>query len=131
MEIKNSADLKAAIAELEHRKLKEKQELVSDFHELTESLKPINLIKSTYHNVKESPGITGNLLRAGVGLGVGMLSKKFLLGKSTGIIKNLLGSAIKMGVAGLVAKNTSNVKLTGTRFFKNLFGSKKHSNGVT
>lgn len=130
MEIKNSADLKAAIVELEHRKVKEKQELVNNFHAITESLKPVNLIKSTFQKVRESDGISGNILKATVGLGVGLLSKKFLIGKSTGVIKTLLGSAIKMGIAGLVAKNSDHIKASGSRFFKNLFSGKKHHNGV-
>lgn len=130
MEIKNSADLKAAIVELENRKVNEKQALVNDFHAITESLKPLNLLKSTFHKVKESQGISGNILKAAVGLGVGLLSKKILISKSTSVVKTLLGSAIKMGVAGLVAKNTDNIKTSGTRFFKNIFSSKKHYNGV-
>ena len=130
MEIKNSADLKAAIVELENRKVNEKQGLVNDFHAIAESLKPLNLLKSTFHKVKESQGISGNILKAAVGLGVGLLSKKILISKSTGVVKTLLGSAIKMGVAGLVAKNTDNIKTSGTRFFKNIFSSKKHYNGV-
>lgn len=130
MEIKNSADLKAAIVELENRKVNEKQGLVNDFHAITESLKPLNLLKSTFHKVKESQGIGGNILKAAFGLGVGLLSKKILISKSTGLVKTLLGSAIKMGVAGLVAKNTDNIKTSGTRFFKNMFSTKKHYNGV-
>lgn len=130
MEIKNSADLKAAIVELENRKVNEKQALVNDFHAITESLKPLNLLKSTFHKVKESQGISGNILKAAVGLGVGLLSKKILISKSTSVVKTLLGAAIKMGVAGLVAKNTDNIKTSGTRFFKNIFSSKKHYNGV-
>lgn len=130
MEIKNSADLKAAIVELENRKVNEKQALVNDFHAITESLKPLNLLKSTFHKVKESQGISGNILKAAVGLGVGLLSKKILISKSTSVVKTLLGSAIKMGVAGLVAKNTDNIKTSGTRFFKNIFSGKKHYNGV-
>ena len=130
MEIKNSADLKAAIVELENRKVNEKQGLVNDFHAIAESLKPLNLLKSTFHKVKESQGISGNILKAAVGLGVGLLSKKILISKSTSVVKTLLGSAIKMGVAGLVAKNTDNIKTSGTRFFKNIFSGKKHYNGV-
>lgn len=125
MKIKNSADLRDAIFELENRKLKEKQELAEGFHELTESLKPLNLIKSTFNKVKETPGITGNILKATAGLGVALLSKQLLVGKSTSIVKTVLGSAIKMGVAGLVAKNSDNIKNSGIRFLKNLFSSKK------
>ncbi|MEO5889251.1 MAG: hypothetical protein ABIQ31_03310 [Ferruginibacter sp.] len=125
MEIKNSEDLKAAILELEDRQQREKQQLVHNFHLFTESLKPINLIKSTYHKVKETPGITNTVIKATVGLGVGLLSKKLLLGKSPGFIRKMIGSAIQMGVTGLVAKKSDTLKATGGQFFKNIFRSKK------
>ena len=124
MVIKNSADLKAAILELELRKIREKQLLADDFHGLTKSLMPMNLLKSTISKVKHSPGMTSTLLKAGVGLGVGFISKKFIIGKSTGIFKRLLGSAIEMGIAGLVAKKSDNIKSSGIHLFKNLFRSK-------
>ena len=124
MEIKNSADLRAAILELEDRKQREKQQLVENFHTFTESLSPINLIKSTFNKVKETPGISGNILKAAVGLGVGILSKRLLIGKSGGLVKRMLGSALEMGVMGVVAKNTDTLQYKAVRLFKNLFGSK-------
>ena len=75
MEIKNSEDLKAAILKLEDRKQRQKQELVENFHAFKESMTPVNLIKSTISRVKDSPGITGTILKASVGLGVGLISK--------------------------------------------------------
>lgn len=125
MEIKNSADLKAAILELEDRKQREKEELTRNFHAFTESLTPMNLLKSTFNKVKNSPGIQGSVLKAGLGLGVGLLSKQLLIGRSTGIVKGLLGNAFKMGVMNLVAKNTDTIKSTGARFLKTLFSRKK------
>ncbi len=124
MEINNSAGLRAAILELEERKIREKNQLVENFHVFTESLTPINLIKSTFNKVKETPGITGNILKATAGLGVGLLSKKLLIGRSAGLFKKILGSAIEMGVAGLVAKNSDTIKLSGLRLLKNLIGTK-------
>lgn len=124
MEIKNSADLRAAILELEDRKQREKQQLVENFHVFTESLSPVNLIKSTFNKVKETPGISGNILKAALGLGVGILSKRLLIGKSGGLVKRMLGSALEMGVMGVVAKNTDTLQYKAVRLFKNLFGSK-------
>ncbi len=124
MEINNSTDLRAAILELEDRKQREKQQLVENFHAFTESLSPINLIKSTFNKVKETPGISGNVLKAAVGLGVGILSKRLLIGKSGGLVKRMLGSALEMGVMGVVAKNTDTLQSKAVRIFKNLFGSK-------
>jgi len=124
MEIKNSADLRAAILELEVRKQREKQQLVENFHAFTESLTPVNLIKSTFNKVRDTPGLTSTVLKASVGMGVGLLSKRLLMGKSPGFFKKIIGSAIEMGVAGLVTKKSDTIKSTGSRFLKNIFRSK-------
>jgi len=129
MEIKNSEDLRAAILELEDRKQREKQQLVENFHAFKESLTPINLLKSTFKKVKETPGITSTVLKATVGLGVGLLSKRLLLGKSPGILKKIVGSAIEMGVARFVTKKSDTIKSTGNNFLKNFFRS-KNKNGT-
>jgi hypothetical protein len=125
MQIKNAADLRVAILEIEKRKQQEKNQLAEKFTAFKESLTPLNLIKSTFKGAKESPGLTGNILKAGIGLGVGILSQQLLVGKSAGVAKKLLGTALKMGVAGAVANNTGTLKTAGVNLLKNLFRSKK------
>ncbi|MBC7888875.1 MAG: hypothetical protein H7Z13_13440 [Ferruginibacter sp.] len=125
MEINNATDLKAAILELEDRKRREKELLVENFHAFKESLSPVNLIKSSFVKVRETPGLAGNILKASVGLGVGFLSKRLLIGKAPGLFKKIVGSAVEMGIAGLVAKNSDTIKSSGNRFFKNIFRSRK------
>ena len=123
-EINNSADLKAAILELEGRSKREKEQLADNFHAFKESISPMNLIKSTFNKVKETPGVSGSMLKAALGLGVGILSKKLIIGKSSSLIKTVLGSALKVGVMGAVAKNSDTLQVKGVRLLKNLFGSK-------
>ena len=125
MQIKNSEDLKAAILELEDRKQRQQQELVQNIKQFKESLTPANLLKSGFNKVKESPGMTGTILKASLGLGVGLLSKKLLLGKSPGFLRKIIGSAIQMGVTGLVAKKTDDIKSSGDSFFKKILRSIK------
>ncbi len=59
-----------------------------------------------------------------MGLGVGLLSKKLFIGKSAGLLKTVLGSAVEIGIAGLVAKNSGTIRSAGSRLFKNIFRSK-------
>ena len=125
MQIKNSADLRAAIIELENKKQQEKKQLGEKFQVFKESLTPLNLIKSTFKGAKESPGLTGNIVKAGIGLGVGILSQQLLVGKSVGLAKKILGTALKMGVAGAVVNNTGTLKTACVNLLKNLFRSKK------
>ena len=124
MEIKNSVDLKAAILELEDRRDREKLQLVKSLNELAESLKPINLIKSAIQKVKDGPGVGPTLVKATVGVGMTMLSKKLLLGKSPGIFRKIIGSVVQMGLAGLVARNTPSLKPPGKSLLSKIFRSK-------
>ena len=125
MEIQNSDDLQVAIKQLEERNTAEKEELKNNFNAFTESLKPMNLIKSTLHNVTSSPGLAGNLLKATVGMGAGILSKKLLVGHSTGILQKLAGSAIKVGIAGLVSKKSEKIKYAGLKILTRILGKKR------
>ena len=125
MEIKNSEDLKIAIRELEEKELRQKQQIKADFHAYKETLTPINLLKSTFNKVKETPGITSTVLKATLGLGAGILSKKLFLGKSPGIFRRVVGSAVQMGLAGLVAKKSDVIKENSGNLIKKIFGSKR------
>ena len=60
--------------------------LKEQFYCTYESLKPINLIKNTIHELTESPDIKTNLLNSAIGLTTGFLSKKISggLGKAEG-----------------------------------------------
>ena len=129
MDIKNYEDLQVAILELEDKEKRQKHQMVANFNAFKESMTPMNLLKSTFTKVKETPGITGSVLKAGVGLGVGFLSKKLLLGKSPGFLRKMIGSAVQMGITGLVAKKTDTIKSTGTQILKNVFRSRR-SNGI-
>ena len=125
MNIKNSADLKEAIQDLKNRKQLEKKQLVESFEGFKESLKPINLLKSTFNSVKETPGLGGLVVNTTLGMGVGLLSKRLMVGKSAGLLKKLFGSAVELGVAGLVANNSGTLKSAANRLFKNIFQPKK------
>jgi len=127
MEIKNSEDLKIAIRELEQKELRQKEQLTTNFHAFKETLTPLHLLKSTFNKVKETPGITSTILKASLGLGVGILSKKLFFGKSPGILRKVIGSAVQMGLAGLVAKKTDAIKHNSGQLIKRIFRSKKLS----
>jgi hypothetical protein len=85
----------------------------------------MNLLKSTFNKVKETPGITSSVLKATLGLGAGLLSKKLFLGKSPGIFRRIVGSAVQMGLTGLVAKKSDAIKQNSGNLLKKIFGSKK------
>jgi hypothetical protein len=69
-----------------------------------ESLKPVNLIKSTMHEITASPYLIENILGAAVGLISGYISKSIATGKSRNIVRNLMGAILQFGVTNVVAQ---------------------------
>ena len=125
LDIHDSDSLKTAIAELKEKERREKRELVNNFHALKESLKPVNLIKSTFHNVTSTPGIGGTLFNTALSLGTGVLSKKLLIGSSNSIIKKVAGYAVKAGVTGIVASKANKIKYVGLNLISKILGKKR------
>ena len=125
LDIHDSDSLKEAIAKLKEKERREKQELVSSFHDLRERLKPMNLIKSTFHDVASTPGIGGTLFNTALSLGTGALSKKLLIGSSNTILKKVAGYAVKAGVTGVVANNASKIKYAGLNLISKILGKKR------
>ncbi len=130
MEINNASDLKASIEYLERKNLMQKNVIIEIYNDTLESLKPMNLLKSSFSKIVRSPGLVENIIDATVGLGAGFLSRKILIGKSAGILKKLLGSAVEFGVAGLITKNSGVIKNIGLGLFNKIFHSKNKPNNL-
>lgn len=130
MKINNQSDLHNAISKLEQQKEVQKDKLTEQFHATLESFKPINLLKTSLNKVVHSPGTVGNIIKSTVSLGIGLISKKILIGKSTGIAKKLFGDAIKFGVAGLISNQSNSIKLGGLNLLSKIFKSKKPSTQI-
>jgi hypothetical protein len=102
------------------RLLKEKQalelQLLRDQFQLTyESIRPINLIKNTLHEVVSSSEIRNNILNNVVGLATGYLAKKILLGASHNPVKKILGTIFQFAIASAVAKRKETAIETAER----------------
>ncbi|CAN5460305.1 hypothetical protein BH11BAC3_BH11BAC3_09510 [soil metagenome] len=123
--IKSSSDLKTAIVKLEAKEALEKEELISNFNSFKESMKPMNLIKSTVSKVTSQQGVVGSIIKTSLGLGAGLISKNLFWGKSPSIFKRLAGTAVKLGVTGIVARNTDKIKYKGLKLLTSVLG-KKH-----
>src|SRR5438128_479812 len=102
--IANTSDLEVAIKRLERRKILMEEELRDDMHTLLETLKPANILRNTIHEVQESTELKHNLFKVALGLGAGYFSRKLILGKSKGLVKKALGTALQYGITNFVAK---------------------------
>jgi len=119
MQIINSAlSLRAAIVELEDKQDYEGKLLREQFHIAYNSLKPLNLIKSTFKEAAASDDLKDNIINTSVGLTSGYISKKIFVGFSNSPLKKLLGTVLMFGITNLVSKNTEIIKMLGKKIFR-------------
>jgi hypothetical protein len=124
--INSAVMLKEAIFELEMRKKKQGRIIKEQFYEIKEKLKPANIIRNTIDEVATSPRLRLNLLGAMVGFGAAYFSRKLVVGKSGSIIRNIVGSALQLGISAVVAGKPGILQTIGQTFVKRVF-TKKNS----
>lgn len=132
MEKLNAEDtLRNAIAQLEDQRSEEGKAIKEQFQVAYESLKPLNLIKSTLKEATASIDLKDNLLNTTIGLAVGFVSKKLFEGKTKSPFKRLVGSALMFGVTNLISKNPETIKSIGGRLMNVIRpATAHHENGA-
>lgn len=123
--MKNETDvLMERIILLEDRQAQELSLLREQLYSTYESLKPLNLIKNTLSNVASSQSLKDHILNGAIGLSVGYLSKKVLIGSTHNPIKNLAGTILQFAIANIVAKHSNTIRAKGEVFFRSIFEKK-------
>ena len=125
MKIKDSKDLKAAIISLEHESLTLETAIAGDFHNITESLRPSNILKKVIGGVKSDEDLQTTLMDSVIGLVAGFLTKKIVVGKSKNIFTNAIGNIIELIITSVVAKNSDSIKHLVSSLFKKILAAKK------
>ena len=113
--INSTTSLRDAIVYLEKKQFDEKEMLKEQFHLAYNSMRPINLIKSTFKEATASMNLKESVLNTSLGLASGYLSKKIFEGASRNPIKRFFGSALMFAIINLVAKNSATLKLPGKK----------------
>ena len=103
--------LNETISLLEYRQAYELGILKEQFEVTYDSLKPINLIKSAFHEMTTSSELKGNLLNNIIGISTGYLTKKVLVGSTHNPFKRILGTVLQFAITNLVTKNKDHSKL--------------------
>ncbi len=109
--INSDKTLTEAIRNLEAQRILE-LEILKMHTELTlHELNPVNIVKEKIHDsisnlgeTVQSAGFKNGLLKSGIGLATGFLTKKILVGSNAGILKRILGTAVQAAVSGFVIK---------------------------
>jgi hypothetical protein len=103
-----------------------KRELLSErFREGYDSLKPINLIKSTVKDLTASATTMDDLIGPLLGLAAGHLTKKLVIGKSEDETRQAVGAALQVGVTNLVIQNQDAIKSAGKFAWRFIFGRRR------
>jgi len=118
-------ELKNAIQILEFDQQIRLQQLKEQVYLTIESLKPVNLIKSTLHEVVSSPYLIDNILGVAMGLTSGYITKKIALGKSVSVMRKILGTLLEFGITNVVAQNTDSIKTFGQSIYQYFLRKKK------
>jgi len=125
MKISNVQELEYAILELENKKIVQQKEMAAEFKATVESLKPMNLIKSSFHKINKNH-LAKNVLKTAGGIGLAMITSKISGGTLTPSgPKSVISGLIKSSLGAAVLGNTDKIKAYGTAIFQNLFGNKK------
>lgn len=124
--ISSVADLKNAIQILEFELEYKEQLLKEQFYYTYESLKPVNLLKSSLHDISSSPFLIDNILGAALGLATGFLTKKIVVGVPVTIARKLLGSLLQFGVSKIVSQHTGTLQSIGQFVFQRIFRKKRN-----
>jgi hypothetical protein len=109
--INSEKTLAKAIRNMEAQRILELEILKKHTEFTLQELNPLNIVKKNIHNSISTIGVTANsfgvknsLLKTGIGLATGFLTKKLIVGTNAGLLKRLLGSAVQATVSGFVIK---------------------------
>jgi hypothetical protein len=125
-----SDNLKLAIATLKAKQKEDLDSIKDHFEEIYESLKPINLIKSTFNEVKESPDLLRGMVGSAIGTGVGFLMRKLFFKPSKNPIRNLAANAVQSIVSKFVNNHADKIVNVGQSILTKILSRKRYNAGT-
>jgi hypothetical protein len=118
------AGLKSAIISLEAEQYEKGRQLKKQVYITLDSLRPVNLIRSSLRDIFSSGDLIGNISGTTLGLAGGFLLKKLFVGRSGNLFKKLLGSLLQFGLTNMISKNSDFLKSVGQVVWNHLFQRK-------
>ena len=110
--IKTKTDLKQAIDDQKGKVAASQQSLITTFKETKEGLRPANLLKSGLKGMTGNSGAGSTLLKAGLGLGAALLTKRLVTRGVGSVAGKALGMAMNLGLVNAVAAPLRNKGLS-------------------
>jgi hypothetical protein len=125
--INSVAELKLVIQAKQLEHAIQEQLLKEQFFVTFDSLKPVNLIKSTLSEITSSPYLIDNMVGAVVGMAGGFISKKIAVGRSHNLVRKIMGSVLQFGVTNMVAQHQDVLKSIADLLIHRLFHKKENN----
>ena len=122
--INTTDDIRDAIQLLEDEQAIKLDLLKDQFYITYESLKPVNLIKSTIKEISTSPYLVENILGTATSLATGFISRKIVVGGSGNLLRKLFGAVLQFGVTNLVANDPEKIRAMGQSLIQHIFHKK-------
>lgn len=111
--ITSTSELQDAISVLEYKQKEQWDEFKGNLNSAFDSLKPVNIIKSTYKDFVSTPNLVQGIMASAIGMGTGFLTKKFIVRRSGNILRNLLGGVAQRVISTVVSRNSGVIKNIG------------------
>lgn len=108
--------LKESIRLLEIRQAKEGKILKEQFRITYESLKPVNLIKSSLKDLVGSFEIKTSILETLGSVVSNYFTQKFIVNSKSNVFMKTLGVLMQFGITNVISKNSEDIRI----FFSNL-----------
>jgi hypothetical protein len=104
-QISTSAELKAAIAELEKKREIQQLTIKGQVAQTKKALNPVHLVKNTFSHLAETPEIKRTLISTVIGIGIGYLSKKAVTVLREDKLDKMVNNFINQGLDQLERSN--------------------------
>jgi hypothetical protein len=119
--------LRDSIQQLEIQQAREGEELKAQFRATYESLKLVNLVKSSLKEVTESVEIKNTLFESIISVVSGYVSRKLMVSKNSNPFLKIVGLVMQFGITNLVAKNAEVIRMYVTELIDKFLHPKEEA----
>ncbi len=119
-QINSPENLKNAILDLERAQSEEESNLKEQFSLAYESVKPVNLIKSTFKEAAASKEIKQGILSISLGLAAAYFTRKLMEKGTNSSAKQFAGTVLMFGVTNYLARNPEVITNLGAKLINKL-----------
>jgi hypothetical protein len=110
--------LNLRIAELEALRKIQFDDLNSHFRQMTDGLKPMNILRKAIHDMTQLPDLKEGIGNVAIGTVTGIIAKKVFWGNSFNPLRMLMGVLTQTLVANVTAKNADGIREKGVEILQ-------------